>query len=161
MELRAWCSGGWGVGGGVSSQTRLSRGAERLGLSRILCTPGWWSESTVSPAPRPRARCARVRTGKPRSSGYPTWNGRLIDQILGKQRSSSLWDREPGVYHDGQRVLTAVPAHVKSPGQSLGKPERSQAGTEQSGACCLWASQSPPLCGRALSCALPPVLYGL
>ena len=79
---------------------------------------GGWSESTVYPVARPRARCARVRTGKPGSSGFPTWDGRLIDQILGKLRSSSLWDRELRVCQGGQRVLTAVPAHVESPGQS-------------------------------------------
>lgn len=47
LELRAWCSGG--EGGGPRGQgpgccrrlTRLPRGAERRGLSRILCTPGW------------------------------------------------------------------------------------------------------------------------
>lgn len=91
-------------------------------------TPGWWSESTVSPAPRPRDWCARVRTGKPgRVATLPGMEGSLI-RSLGNRGPPASGIGKPGVYHGGQRVLTAVPAHVKSPGQSLGKPERSQAG---------------------------------
>lgn len=64
-ELRAWRSRGVLAGraqgaADPGSRTPHAPGAERPGLSRILCSQGWVvREHPPPPPPRPRARCAR------------------------------------------------------------------------------------------------------